>query len=68
MWSNVVVGVVVLAAALYAGYRLIRRPASGCGCGCSGSSGTKAGSRASDSSAGHGGCCGGKGDGCGCSH
>ena len=67
MWSNVIVGVVVLAAALYAGYRLIRRPASGCGCGCSGSSGTKAGGCASGSSAGQSGYCGGK-SGCGCSH
>ncbi len=65
MWSDILVGVIVAAAVLYTGVRLVRRPASGCGCGCGNASKPRSGCarRQGDASLPGGGC-GGK-DGCG---
>ncbi len=63
MWTNGLAIAMVAGAAVYAGYRLIRRPASGCGCGgCS--SGQK--DIASPPKGEGKGCCSGKSGQCTC--
>ena len=72
MVSNMIVWFVVGAAALYAGYRLIMRPSSGCACHSapSGGSGCGCSRPALPGQEPKSGCCGGKkndsGSGCGC--